>query len=576
MAGFLDGSTSNNLNILNRIKGPIKKLMNAGREYEDLILDNKLGVGEKEARAIKSGFGDEENLYIASTYDMNSNNSKKIGYYEQDYAAKVSHLRQMATHREIDKFLVTIADEAIVYDDNGFFAKAHTSLLDDLDDGVEDEIKEDLSDNFEHIYTNVFNFKNNASAWRYFKKLLIDGILAFELVYNKEGDRIIGSVPLDPTQIVPHVIMNNGKWQSVWILYPGDSQLERILPDTHVVYISYGFGDDFEDISYVQGLLRSFNLYRTIENTAVMWNIMNSSFRLKTIVPVSGGRSKNEQAVGEILGRFREDIQIDNNSGEVRVDGQPSINLFRNYAIASKAGKQTEIEAINFTGYDMSDPNLLKYWRDKLYDESYIPFTRLQRDGGAVFNSNTEGMEREEMRFGKYINRLRSIFREILVKPLYIQMCLDHPNFKEDEYFKSKIGVKFHKENMFELYWTRENMKKDVEFISTMMNIQDDEGKPFFNLELIIEQYTTFDYDFLLKNKEIKEELEKKGKEDKSKAEGGGGEDDLSLDDIDNDSEIDLGLDTEGGGGDLGLDTGGTDDLGLDTGDTGDIDLDLT
>ena len=63
---------------------------------------------------------------------------------------------------------------------------------------------------------------------------------------------------------------------------------------------------------------------------------------------------------------------------------------------------------------------------------------------------NAEGMTRDEIKFGRFINRLRSTFQEIIVKPLWIQMTLDYPDLMNDDSFKAQIGVKFNKYNIFE------------------------------------------------------------------------------------------------------------------------------
>ena len=63
--------------------------------------------------------------------------------------------------------------------------------------------------------------------------------------------------------------------------------------------------------------------------------------------------------------------------------------------------------------------------------------------------AGADGLDQEEIRFGKFINRLRSIFQDILVKPLWVQFCLDHPEMKKDYLLKSEFGLDYVKENQF-------------------------------------------------------------------------------------------------------------------------------
>lgn len=544
MAGWVDRGSYGITKTLKTISGPIKKLIRLGQDYEDLIVSQKIGVGVHEASMRKStnNASDEESIYLASGYDVNYSRNKLIGFFQKDYLAQRETLNRMAGHREISKFLEIITDEAIVYDDRNFFAGPDIEPLQDLAEDIREEVKEALIDNFNFIYTNVFDFKESTVGWRFFKQFLIDGLLAFELVYNKANNRIIKAIPLDPAYLVPSYSMIDGKVTRIWVLYPNDEQLRRELPDTHVVYISHAKSMTSSEISYSQTLIRSFNIYRTIENTSIIWTIMNSSYRMKTIVPVAGGRAKNEEQIGQIIAKFREEIIVDDDSGEVFVDGRPSLNLFRNYALASKNGQSTTIETMKFEGYDMSNSDTLKYWRDKLWEDSQIPFVRLQRDSSAVYGENVEGFQRDELRFGKFINRLRSDFQEILSKALWLQMCLDYPMLAEDEYFKSKISIKFNSENRFEELRQRIKLKSSLEDVQALLQLQKPEDS-YLDFELVLETYGEFSPEFLAKNKEIKKVKEKE-KEDNPE-EGADGGSDGTGDDFLN---ADFGGDDSGGG----------------------------
>lgn len=523
MAGFRSTNNNDVNNIFNSLKGPLRKIIRAGQDYEDLIVRQKLGLGRNEAMLLQSGSTlDEESFFIARSADINQN-MKAIGFYQKDYPGQRDFLNKMAAHREISKLLDIVSDEAIVYDEQNYFAKPNLGVLTDLNKKREDDIKKSVIENFDHIYSIVFGFNQGNTAWRYFRKYLVEGILAFELVYDRYGQKIIKAIELDAAKIVPSVIDLDGIQTRVWIQYPEDTQMKRIIPDTHIIYIAHGKSQNFAEISYVQSMIRSFNLYRTIENVAVIWTIMHASFRLKMIVPVAGSRQKNEEAVGQLIARYREEIIIDDQSGEVRIDGNPSLNLFRNYAIGSKNGQQTEIESLKFEGYDLSNPELLKYWRDKLWEDSQIPFTRLQKDASSTFISGVDGMERDEIQFSRFVNRLRSDFQEILIKPLVLQMFLDYPEINGDQYFKSKIGIKFNSDNVFEELRIRDTANKKLEFIKGLIDIQDSEGKPYFDIDYIMEEYGPFDYDFLQRNKKQK-------KEKSSESEDTASEEDVSLD----------------------------------------------
>lgn len=579
MAGFINRNDNLFSKGIKSLTGPLKKLIQVGQEYDDLIIRNKIGMGPYETAARKTAGNNDEEIYIASTYDINLTQNKVIGFYQKDYQSQRAFMRKMSMHRDISKFLDIIADEAIIYDNHNYFCKPNHTVLDDLDENIKDEILGSLEDEFEYIYNVVYDFKEGKGAWFLFRQFLIDGILAFELVYDERGKKILKAILLDSSQLIPGFNEVFGEKIHGWWLNPTDEGNKRFLPETHIVYISYAKGFvDSSEMSYVQQLIRSFNLYRTMENTAVIWTIMNSSFRLKTIVPVAGGRGKNEQAVGNIVARFREEVQIDETSGEVRVDGQPQLNLFKNYALASKNGQQTTIESMKFEGYDLSSPELLKYWRDKLHEDSQIPYTRLQKDASSTFSifGDSSQIDRDELMFDKFIRRNLSNFQEILLKPLYQQMILNYPDL-EDDYFKSKLALRFNQENKFDLVLKRSLITQDLEFIDKLRAFQDFEGQPYWDLDLLIEEFAeNIDYDLIKENKKRKEERKKSGES----AEGDG---EIDLDNLGDDTGDTLDI----GGDDGGLDLGGGDDLGgLDLGtdepvtpeagsDLGDLDLDI-
>ena len=150
----------------------------------------------------------------------------------------------------------------------------------------------------------------------------------------------------------------------------------------------------------------------------------------------------------------------------------------------------------------MSGPNLnimdsVVYFYNKLRQDSKIPYNRFSSRFGVgsnnVFKTAADGAERDEVRFAKFITRLRSIFQEIMVKPLWIQMCLEFPELKNDSEFRSQVGVKFESDNMFGESREIEQLIKKIDFITAMAEIK--ETVKFFQ---IIPKIQFFDQDFMI------------------------------------------------------------------------------
>ena len=131
---------------------------------------------------------------------------------------------------------------------------------------------------------------------------------------------------------------------------------------------------------------------------------------------------------------------------------------------------------------------------------------------------DASGMLRDEIKFSKFIDRLRSIFQEILVKPMYLQMCINHPELTNDVSFKSGLGLNFVKDNVFEEMKEMELQTKRVDFIGNLKTqlstmTAEMEEIPYFDLGFLVKRYGGFTREDLKANARAKEraDLEKEG-----------------------------------------------------------------
>ena len=107
--------------------------------------------------------------------------------------------------------------------------------------------------------------------------------LAIEIIYDDKNKNIIGFNRLQADTLVPAYDKSIG---NLWIQYPEDPQLRRIFLDSQIVYISYSAQNDFSEVSYVEGLIRPYNQLKILEQTRIMFNIVNASiYQVFTILP---------------------------------------------------------------------------------------------------------------------------------------------------------------------------------------------------------------------------------------------------------------------------------------------------
>jgi hypothetical protein len=516
MAGFFDRFSTNPLASMGE---GLRRISTLGMKYDDMVIKQSRAIGPTEATLGGGDFAPRDIAYAFALADVSQ--KKYTAIFDKDYPSRRDFLRKFALNSEIDFMITTVADEAIVYDETNYFAYPSVANLD-----IAENIKEALNNEFKKIY-NFLGFVNDITAWQYFRQFLIDGVLAFEIVFDEKGENVIGFKELDAAFLRPDVRNENGVLKKVWYLYPDRPAMTRMLYDTQVIYISYAKGNLPSRISYTENLVRSFNLLRIIENAMVMWMLMNATWRVKMVVPIgSKSPQKAKETLAELMAIYKEDIILDSDDGQLRINGSPSVGQFyKNYLFPSKNGEQVDISTMGGEGPDLQNNSLLMYMQNKLKEDSKIPFARFDKaaNGGQLTGSAATGVDREEIRFFKFTNRIRSAFQEMLIKPLWIQMCLKFKELENDEIFKSSLGLRFVKDNLFEEVRKQEVLAKRLEFVTSMQGLQDEAGKPFFSTRWLVENYLKLDKDELDANQRFLDEAAKKAKEAEGGGEGGEG-----------------------------------------------------
>jgi len=549
----------------------LRNLSNWGMDYDNLIIKNTYSQGIHE--------DPDGEIGGTSTYDIFTKkilskvlNRKSIAYLDRAYEDKRKILRQYAIKDEIKDFLTQIADETIIYDDNNYFC----SLV-DLPDEFDNTIKQRYQESFKTLYRN-FGFADGLTAWNYFKNFLIDGFIAYEIVYDNKQKNIIELSPIDPMTIV--VANDPGTSTIVWVQYPDNPQQRRVLLDSQIVYISYSNNNDYAETSYVENLIRPYNQLKMLEQTRLLYNINQAAIYKKFIIPTNGlTRQQAEQQIYELMSEYHEDVQWDDTMGTVSINGATDIPHSKDFWFPNSDLGTPDIEIMAAQGTDLNEDTMLQWFYKILKRASKLPFSRFDEDsgGGNIYNDSTE-ITRDEIKFGNYIKRLQTIYKEILVKPHKIQMILDFPELKDDNLFHSKYRLVFNSNALFEEWKYLNNLAKRAEIVSTLSsNLVDSEGNSWFHVEWLVRNIMKLSDDDIAENNKYK--LGDSSSGDGSGGDGSGGDgsggdgsggddfggDDFGGDDFGGDDfgGDDAGGDDAGGDGSGGDDAGG-DDAGLD------------
>ena len=534
----------------------LRTLSHYGMNYSDKVYKNMIAIPADKALQPKDPLI-QQSLYGTAGY-MNNWKIKQEEdkpFNEKTLDQKREILRKLAMQPELEDILDIMANECIVYDDNESYICTpflDTALIQELNEKSAEEINASMESSFYKLYL-LLDWKRN--AWNDFKRYLIEGVLAYEITYDslESPKSITGIVPIDPATLTR--VIEEGTMY--WVQFKGVQGRERQLLDSQVIYIKYEDTGVSDRQSYLQRLIRPFNLYRIVEQAQVIWTVTQSSFKTMFTIPVAGmNRAKGLQTLNMAMNRYKEDISFNTETGELMVNGKMNLPFNKEYWMPENENGTPTIETVVDNGPMLNDSDQLKYFEDKLFKMSKIPSSRFDKDAQSTwFGSDPTQQLREEINFGRFVARLRNTFAEMLLKPLRIQLTLSIPDIKNDKRILDAVSLRWNSYNQFEEMANIEIMSKRVEFIGTMkdsLTVTNEEGEeePYLCPKFLIIRY--------LKMSEADLELNEKYKMEEKLAKMK--EEDNGEDETENNDEEETG-DEEGKGEDNG---GGESDEGSD------------
>lgn len=530
----------------------LTSLSHYGMNYSDQVYKNMVAFPADKAIQPKDDVALQQVLMGSSMNNWKVKPEEDKSFAEKTLEQKRDVLRKMAMQPELEDILDIMSNESIVYDDDESYICTpflDTGLIQDLNEKSAEEIRNAMDVAFYKIYL-LLEWKK--FAWDEYKRYLIDGVIAYEIVYdNLENPKsIIGIVDIDPATLTKKI--KDGI--TYWIQFEGKMGFERQLLDSQVIYIKYEDSGVSTRQSYLERLIRPFNLYRIVEQAQVIWTVTQASFKTMFTIPVGAqNRTKGMQTLANTMNRYKEDINFNVETGELKVNGKMNMPFNKEYWLPENENGRPSIETLVDNGPMLNDSDQIKYFESKLWKMSKIPQNRFDKDAQTTWfgNDPTQAL-RDEINFSRFVIRLRNTFAEILLKPLRIQLTLSVPDIKNDKRILDSISLRWNSYNLFEEMMNIEVMTKRIEFIGTMkdsLSTTDAEGneEPFFSLKFLVMKYLKMSDADLELNEKMK--LEEK----LAKAEGGEQEEEGAGDE-ETESE-DTGEDTSGeeseGGGDI-------------------------
>jgi len=394
---------------------------------------------------------------------------------ESDY---ISKYREMAMHPEVESAVEDICNEAVVYDDR---KKSVSIILDNV--RVSDQIKRQVSDQFEHLMR-LLDFSNK--GYEIFRRWFIDGKGYYHIIIDKENPKkgIVELRTIDARKIkkmVEVVKETDEKTKTKFIkevreyyIYrekPGETTGLKLSPEA-ICYYHSGLFDPGNNraISYLHKAIKPLNQLRMIEDAVVIYRISRAPERRIFYVDVGSlPKNKAEAYVRDLMNRYRNKLVYDATTGEIR-DDKKFMSALEDYWLPRReGGKGTEIQTLD-GGQNLGEMADVEYFLKKLYKALNVPSSRLEAENGFNMGRSSE-ITRDELKFQKYVDRLRNKFND-LFKNLLRTQCILTGIMREEDWYKIVQDIRF--EYVTDNYFTElkdyEILKERLDTLSQVEN----------------------------------------------------------------------------------------------------------
>jgi hypothetical protein len=204
-------------------------------------------------------------------------------------------------------------------------------------------------------------------------------------------------------------------------------------------------------ISYLHKAIKPLNQLRMIEDAIVIYRISRAPERRIFYIDVGNlPKGKAEQYLRDVMIKYRNKMVYDASTGELRDDRKHMSMLEDFWLPRREGGKGTEITTLP-AGQNLGELEDVKYFQKKLLQSLNVPYSRLEpQQGGMIGLGRVSEVTRDEVKFAKFIQRLRNKFCQLFDHALEIQLTLKGVCTREEwKQFKEQIYYDFKKDNNY-------------------------------------------------------------------------------------------------------------------------------
>ena len=375
----------------------------------------------------------------------------------------ITRYREMSMQPELETAIDEIVNEAIV---NTAKDKAVEINMDDLKqpEGVKKKIRDEFDTTLK-----LLNFGN--MGHEIFRRWYIDGRMFYHVIIDdkRTAEGITELRYIDPRRIRkireiektkdPRTTIDVIKKINEYYLYNergiigAHSNLGAKIAVDAIVNVNSGLMDSKRAmvLSYLHKAIKPLNNLRMIEDATVIYRLSRAPERRIFYIDVGNMPTvKAEQYLKDIMTKYRNKLVYDSTTGEIK-DDRKHLSMLEDFWLPRReGGKGTEITTLP-GGQNLGELEDVKYFERKLYKSLGVPIGRLeQQPGGGILGRSTE-ITREELKFAKFIDRIRNKFSTLFDDILRVQLVLKKVCTEEEwKEFREDIYYDFKKDNNFD------------------------------------------------------------------------------------------------------------------------------
>ena len=389
----------------------------------------------------------------------------------------INKYRETVRQHEAESAVDDIVNEAIVLDP---YKEAVTIILDQLVD-TPDAVKKAIVEEFDIVCKKL---EFNSAGPEIFRRWYVDGAVHFHIIFDndniKKGIKELRYVDANNIKKIKEVTKDKNKdgveivtgVDEYWLYSAetrGMTQTLKVATEA-IAYANSGLVDSDKEVvlSYLHKAIKPINQLRMLEDAMVIYRITRAPERRVFYIDTGNlPKTKAEQYLRNIMNKFKNKMVYDATTGSVQ-NGRDTMSMMEDFWLPRKeGGRGTEVTTLP-GGQNLGDMDDVHYFQKKVFQSLHVPASRMDTEAGWGFSRSGE-VSRDEIKFTKFVTKLRKKFSDLLYSVLRTQLLAKGIIDKgEWNVYKEGMSFIFSDDSYFAEIKKVEMMKERIEMIDTI------------------------------------------------------------------------------------------------------------